>query len=166
MAGTTPPASRGTDGREPATMSVRHAAVWAMAGQYLSFAIQFITSVIISRLFLSPAEVGLFSIGLSAALIAWPCGNAKLTCEFRCTASTAPLAGSTTLIRLSAMRPRTVLALAPGPSKRMWFLASVLLTYTLPLPGWTAMLNSVVPTPLTRDFSVGVAALASIANRS
>ena len=51
-------------------MSVRHAAVWAMAGQYLSFAIQFITSVIISRLFLSPAEVGLFSIGLSAALIA------------------------------------------------------------------------------------------------
>jgi O-antigen/teichoic acid export membrane protein len=58
------------EGREPATMSVQHAAVWAMAGQYLSFGIQFITSVIISRLFLSPAEVGLFSIGLSAALIA------------------------------------------------------------------------------------------------
>lgn len=50
-------------------MSVRAAAVWAMAGQYLSFAIQFATSVIISRLFLTPAEVGLFSIALSAALV-------------------------------------------------------------------------------------------------
>jgi O-antigen/teichoic acid export membrane protein len=57
-------------GREPATMSVRGAAIWAMAGQYLSFAIQFASSVIISRLFLSPAEVGLFSIALSAAMIA------------------------------------------------------------------------------------------------
>jgi O-antigen/teichoic acid export membrane protein len=57
-------------GREPATMSVRGAAVWAMAGQYLSFAIQFATSVIISRLFLTPAEVGLFSIALSAAMVA------------------------------------------------------------------------------------------------
>ena len=56
--------------REPATMSVRGAAVWAMAGQYLSFGIQFITSVIISRFFLAPAEVGLFSIALSAALVA------------------------------------------------------------------------------------------------
>ena len=52
-----------------ARMSVRGAAVWAMAGQYLSFAIQFATSVVISRLFLTPAEVGLFSIGLAAALL-------------------------------------------------------------------------------------------------
>ncbi|MDE2302065.1 MAG: oligosaccharide flippase family protein [Sphingomonadales bacterium] len=51
-------------------MSVSGAAVWAMAGQYLAFAIQFVTSVIISRLFLTPPEVGLFSIGLSAAMIA------------------------------------------------------------------------------------------------
>lgn len=50
-------------------MSVRGAAVWAMAAQYLSFAIQFIASVLISRLFLSPGEVGLFSIGLATALI-------------------------------------------------------------------------------------------------
>ena len=57
-------------GREAATMSVRGAAVWAIAGQYSSFAIQFITSVIISRFFLSPAEVGLFSIALAAALLA------------------------------------------------------------------------------------------------
>jgi len=53
----------------PPAMSVRGAAVWAMAGQYLSFAIQFATSVIISRWFLTPAEVGLFSIGLAAALL-------------------------------------------------------------------------------------------------
>lgn len=50
-------------------MSVRGAAVWAMAGQYLSFAVQFATSVVISRFFLSPAEVGLFSIGMAAALV-------------------------------------------------------------------------------------------------
>lgn len=58
-----------TGAREPAAMSVRGAAIWAMAGQYLSFAIQFVTSVAISRLFLSPAEVGLFSIGIAAALL-------------------------------------------------------------------------------------------------
>ncbi|NBC37318.1 oligosaccharide flippase family protein [Novosphingobium sp. FSY-8] len=50
-------------------MSVRGAAIWAMGGQYLSFAIQFITSVIISRFFLAPAEVGLFSIALAAAMV-------------------------------------------------------------------------------------------------
>jgi O-antigen/teichoic acid export membrane protein len=56
-------------GREPAAMSVRGAAVWAMAGQYLAFAIQFVASVVISRYFLSPGEVGLFSIGLATAMI-------------------------------------------------------------------------------------------------
>ena len=55
--------------REPAVMSVRGAAVWAMAGQYVSFAVQFAASVIISRFFLTPAEVGLFSISLAAALL-------------------------------------------------------------------------------------------------
>ena len=40
-----------------------------MAGQYLAFAIQFVASVVISRLFLSPGEVGLFSIGLATAMI-------------------------------------------------------------------------------------------------
>ena len=58
------------NGREPAAMSVRGAAVWAMAGQYLSFAIQFVASVIISRFFLTPREVGLFSIALAAAMVA------------------------------------------------------------------------------------------------
>ena len=50
-------------------MSVGHAAVWAMAGQYVSFAIMFATSVVISRFFLGPDEVGLFSIALSAGLL-------------------------------------------------------------------------------------------------
>ncbi|XJJ71991.1 oligosaccharide flippase family protein [Novosphingobium sp. BL-8A] len=49
-------------------MSVRGAAIWAMAGQYTGFIIQFVTSVLISRFFLSPAEVGLFSIAMAAAL--------------------------------------------------------------------------------------------------
>jgi O-antigen/teichoic acid export membrane protein len=50
-------------------MSVRHAAVWAMASQYGAFIIQFATSVIISRFFLAPDEVGLFSIALAAAML-------------------------------------------------------------------------------------------------
>lgn len=71
MSDTAPPLSEADDGgREPATMTVRGAAVWAMGGQYLSFAIQFVTSVIISRFFLSPSEVGLFSIAMAAALLA------------------------------------------------------------------------------------------------
>ena len=56
-------------GREPAALSVRGAAVWAISGQYVGFIIQFATSVVISRFFLSPAEVGLFSIGLAAAML-------------------------------------------------------------------------------------------------
>ena len=50
-------------------MTVRRAAAWSLASQYATFAIQFATSVIISRLFLIPGEVGLFSIALAAALI-------------------------------------------------------------------------------------------------
>ncbi|MCL6250416.1 oligosaccharide flippase family protein [Altererythrobacter sp. KTW20L] len=50
-------------------MSVRSAAVWAMASQYGAFVIQFATSVIISRFFLAPDEVGLFSIALAAAML-------------------------------------------------------------------------------------------------
>lgn len=55
--------------REPAAMSVKAAAVWAMASQYGSFVIQFVTSVLISRFFLAPDEVGLFSIALAAAML-------------------------------------------------------------------------------------------------
>lgn len=50
-------------------MSVRAAAVWSMASQYVVFVVGFAVSVLISRFFLLPAEVGLFSIGLAAALM-------------------------------------------------------------------------------------------------
>ena len=50
-------------------MSVRTAAVWSMASQYVVFLVGFAVSVLISRYFLLPAEVGLFSIGLAAALM-------------------------------------------------------------------------------------------------
>ncbi|RPF72684.1 polysaccharide biosynthesis protein [Aurantiacibacter spongiae] len=50
-------------------MGVRAAAVWAIASQYAGFVIQFATSVVISRFFLDPDEVGLFSIALAAALL-------------------------------------------------------------------------------------------------
>jgi len=54
---------------EPPSMGVRGAAVWAMAGQYLSFGVQFASSVVISRWFLSPADLGLFSIAMALALV-------------------------------------------------------------------------------------------------
>lgn len=50
-------------------MSTHHAAIWAVAAQYLSFAIQFAASVIISRYYLTPGEVGLFSIALALSLL-------------------------------------------------------------------------------------------------
>lgn len=49
--------------------SVRGAAAWAIASQYLGFVIQFVASVVITRFFLAPAEIGLFSIALAAAMI-------------------------------------------------------------------------------------------------
>jgi O-antigen/teichoic acid export membrane protein len=50
-------------------MSVRAAALWSMGAQYVAFALHFAASVIIARFFLSPEEVGLFSIALSAAMM-------------------------------------------------------------------------------------------------
>ncbi|MCT8000784.1 oligosaccharide flippase family protein [Sphingomonas sanguinis] len=49
--------------------SVRGAALWSIGAQYIAFAVQFIVSVLISRFFLSPPEMGLYSIALSAALM-------------------------------------------------------------------------------------------------
>lgn len=51
------------------TPSVRTAAVWGMAGQYAVFVMQFATSVVISRFFLTPGEVGLFGTALAAAMM-------------------------------------------------------------------------------------------------
>jgi O-antigen/teichoic acid export membrane protein len=47
-------------------MSVRTAAAWAMASQYASFAISFAASVVLARLFIAPAELGLFTIAFGA----------------------------------------------------------------------------------------------------
>ena len=47
-------------------MSVRTAAAWAIASQYASFAIQFVTSVVLARYFITPADLGLFSIAFAA----------------------------------------------------------------------------------------------------
>ena len=52
-------------------MSVRKAIAWASASRLLSFSIAFASSIVIARYYLSPAEVGLFSIAFAAtALIA------------------------------------------------------------------------------------------------
>lgn len=51
------------------TASVRSAALWAAGSQYTQFVLQFATSVVISRFFLKPAEIGLFSVALAAAMI-------------------------------------------------------------------------------------------------
>ncbi|WP_343528800.1 oligosaccharide flippase family protein [Sphingomonas sp.] len=49
--------------------SIRGAALWSIGAQYIAFAIQFVVSVLISRFFLTPPEMGLYSIALSAALL-------------------------------------------------------------------------------------------------
>lgn len=59
---TKPDSGRGTG-------SVKSAALWAAASQYTQFVMQFATSVIISRFFLKPEEIGLFSVALAAAMI-------------------------------------------------------------------------------------------------
>ncbi|WP_333840225.1 oligosaccharide flippase family protein [Novosphingobium sp.] len=50
-------------------MSVRTAAAWALVSQYASFAIQFATSVVLARWFITPAQLGLFSIAFAAVSI-------------------------------------------------------------------------------------------------
>ncbi len=50
-------------------MSVRSAAAWAVASQYTSFAIQFVTSVVLARLFIKPQDLGLFSLAFSAVML-------------------------------------------------------------------------------------------------
>ena len=50
-------------------MSVRKAALWSVASNYSVFAIQFAVSVIISRFYLAPEELGIFSIAMAAAML-------------------------------------------------------------------------------------------------
>lgn len=51
------------------TMSVRSAAVWAIASQYTSFAVQFVTSVVLARWFITPGQLGLFTIAFAAVTL-------------------------------------------------------------------------------------------------
>ncbi len=53
----------------PPAMSVRTAAAWALVSQYTSFTIQFATSVVLARWFITPAQLGLFSIAFAAVTI-------------------------------------------------------------------------------------------------
>lgn len=57
------------DAQPAPAMSVRTAAAWALVSQYTSFTIQFATSVVLARWFISPAELGLFSIAFAAVTI-------------------------------------------------------------------------------------------------
>ena len=50
-------------------MSVRTAAAWAIASQYVSFAIGFVTSAVLARWFITPADLGLFTIAFSAVTL-------------------------------------------------------------------------------------------------
>jgi len=53
-------------------MSVRTAAIWAIVSQYASFAIQFAGSVVLARWFISPEQLGQFSVAFAAiSLIAF-----------------------------------------------------------------------------------------------
>jgi len=54
---------------QPPVMSVRTAAAWALVSQYTSFALQFVTSIVLARWFITPAELGLFSIAFAAVTL-------------------------------------------------------------------------------------------------
>lgn len=107
--------------RQTAAMSVRGAAVWAMAGQYISFAIQFASSVIISRFFLSPGEVGLFSIALAAALLVAILQDFGLSRYI----SGLPVVGEDEVRRCSSVALLFSLIVAGGISLLAWPLAYV-----------------------------------------
>lgn len=72
-------------------MSVRSAAIWAMASQYMVFATTFVASIYLARYWIGPKELGLFSIAFAAtSLIAvlqdfgltrYIAGEAELTPE-------------------------------------------------------------------------------------
>ena len=98
-------------------MSVRTAAVWAMASQYASFAIQFATSVVLARWFIGPDQLGLFSVAFAAiTLVAFLqdfgvnrfiTGERELTAEKLATAFTVSVAfaGGIAILALFAAAP-------------------------------------------------------------
>lgn len=50
-------------------MSVRNAALWALGSQYASFALQFVTSIVLARWFITPEQLGRFSIAFAAVTL-------------------------------------------------------------------------------------------------
>ncbi len=98
-------------------MNVRTAAVWAMVSQYASFAIQFATSVVLARWFITPDQLGLFSIAFAAiTLVAFLqdfgvnrfiTGERELTPEKLATAFTISVvfAGGIAILALFATAP-------------------------------------------------------------
>lgn len=63
---TSPPS---TDGSAPPVMSVRTAALWALISQYASFAMQFIASVVLARWYISPEQLGQFSVAFASVTL-------------------------------------------------------------------------------------------------
>lgn len=62
MSGDTPEAA-------PPAMSVRTAALWALGSQYASFVLQFVTSIVLARWFITPEQLGQFSIAFAAVTL-------------------------------------------------------------------------------------------------
>lgn len=56
-------------GESPPMMPVRTAALWALASQYASFALQFVASIVLARWFISPEQLGRFSIAFAAVTL-------------------------------------------------------------------------------------------------
>lgn len=50
-------------------MSVRAAAVWALVSQYASFALQFVASIVLARWYITPDQLGRFSIAFAAVTL-------------------------------------------------------------------------------------------------
>ena len=145
-------------GREPASMSVHGAAIWAMAGQYLSFAIQFVTSVIISRFFLTPAEVGLFSVALSAALVASVLQDFGLTRYIAGLAHIAPdsLARCSSVALLFSLIITGIIAGAARPMAHAYHQPALLPMLLIIASSYLFLPLSVVPLALNSEGSVHI----------
>lgn len=69
MAAPQSPADQTTDRTGAPMMSVRAAAVWALISQYASFALQFVASIVLARWYITPDQLGRFSIAFAAVTL-------------------------------------------------------------------------------------------------
>lgn len=53
----------------PAVMSVRSAALWALVSQYASFVMQFVASVVLARWYITPEQLGQFSVAFASVTL-------------------------------------------------------------------------------------------------